>query len=53
MINRTTSISIVGGGIGGLVAAIALRKKGFAPIVYEKVPQIRPLVLGLFYRQMP
>lgn len=33
-------IAIVGGGIGGLTAALALRKYGFAPEVFEQAPAL-------------
>ncbi|HVF43221.1 MAG TPA: FAD-dependent monooxygenase [Pyrinomonadaceae bacterium] len=33
-------IVIVGGGIGGLAAALALRRAGFAPAVYERAPAL-------------
>ncbi len=33
-------IAIIGGGIGGLTAAIALRRFGFEPEVYEQAPEL-------------
>ena len=33
-------VVIVGGGIGGLAAALALRREGFAPEVYERAPAL-------------
>lgn len=33
-------IAIIGGGIGGLTAAIALRQLGFEPVVYEQAPAL-------------
>ena len=45
--NKTKSISIIGGGIGGLTLAIALQRKGFSVNVYEHAPQIKPLGAGL------
>jgi 2-polyprenyl-6-methoxyphenol hydroxylase-like FAD-dependent oxidoreductase len=33
-------IVIVGGGIGGLAAAVALRREGFEPAVYERAPAL-------------
>jgi 2-polyprenyl-6-methoxyphenol hydroxylase-like FAD-dependent oxidoreductase len=33
-------IVIVGGGIGGLALALALRREGFAPAVYERAPEL-------------
>ena len=40
-------IAIVGGGIGGLTAALALRQAGFHPTVYESTAEIRPLGVGI------
>lgn len=40
-------IAIIGGGIGGLCAAIALQQKGFDAQVYEKVPQLKALGAGI------
>ena len=34
------NIAIIGGGIGGLTAALALRQFGFAPEVYEQAPAL-------------
>ena len=33
-------IAIIGGGIGGLTAALALRQFGFAPEVFEQAPEV-------------
>lgn len=33
-------IVVVGGGIGGLAAALAMRREGFAPAVYERAPAL-------------
>jgi 2-polyprenyl-6-methoxyphenol hydroxylase-like FAD-dependent oxidoreductase len=33
-------VLIVGGGIGGLTAALALRREGFEPVVYERAPAL-------------
>jgi 2-polyprenyl-6-methoxyphenol hydroxylase-like FAD-dependent oxidoreductase len=33
-------IVIIGGGIGGLAAALALRREGFEPAVYERAPAL-------------
>src|ERR1044071_401935 len=35
-----TRVLIVGGGIGGLAAALALRREGFEPAVYERAPEL-------------
>jgi 2-polyprenyl-6-methoxyphenol hydroxylase-like FAD-dependent oxidoreductase len=40
-------VVIVGGGIGGLTAALALQARGIACQVLEAVPQIRPLGVGI------
>ncbi len=40
-------IAIVGAGIGGLVAALALIQRGFAVDVYEQAPELRELGAGL------
>ncbi|MEZ4827794.1 MAG: FAD-dependent monooxygenase [Bacteroidia bacterium] len=40
-------ILIIGGGIGGLCTAIALKNKGFEPVVYEKVPELKGLGAGI------
>ena len=44
---KAVSISIIGGGIGGLAAAIALLKKGFDVRVYERAQALRPIGAGL------
>jgi 2-polyprenyl-6-methoxyphenol hydroxylase-like FAD-dependent oxidoreductase len=38
---------IIGGGISGLCMAIALRKKGIAATVFERVPELREVGAGL------
>jgi 2-polyprenyl-6-methoxyphenol hydroxylase-like FAD-dependent oxidoreductase len=40
-------ILIAGGGIGGLTAAIALRRAGFQVQVHERAPEIREVGAGL------
>ena len=40
-------VLIVGGGIGGLTAALSLHAAGIAAEVYEAVPEIRPLGVGI------
>jgi 2-polyprenyl-6-methoxyphenol hydroxylase-like FAD-dependent oxidoreductase len=40
-------INIIGGGIGGLCTAIALRRKGFEVEVFENAPSIQPLGAGI------
>jgi 2-polyprenyl-6-methoxyphenol hydroxylase-like FAD-dependent oxidoreductase len=39
--------AIIGGGIGGLTAAIALRQVGVAAVVYERAPQMEEVGAGL------
>ena len=39
--------AVVGGGIGGLAAAIALRRAGWLVTVFERAPEPRPLGAGL------
>ncbi|HET7230225.1 MAG TPA: FAD-dependent monooxygenase [Longimicrobium sp.] len=41
-------VLIVGGGIGGLAAAIALRQRGFAPRLYEAAPELREVGAGIW-----
>ncbi|HET7461399.1 MAG TPA: FAD-dependent monooxygenase [Longimicrobium sp.] len=43
-----TDVVIVGGGIGGLAAAIALRRRGFAPRLYEAAPELREVGAGIW-----
>jgi 2-polyprenyl-6-methoxyphenol hydroxylase-like FAD-dependent oxidoreductase len=38
-----TTALIIGGGIGGLTAAVALRRKGVEAHVYEAAPELRPV----------
>ncbi|MGD9598743.1 MAG: FAD-dependent oxidoreductase [Steroidobacteraceae bacterium] len=40
-------IAIVGAGIGGLTAALALQRAGFRPTVYEQAPQLGEVGAGL------
>ena len=44
---KDTSIAIIGGGIGGLTAAIALCRQGFSPVVYEAASELRPIGAGI------
>ena len=39
--------AVVGGGIGGLAAAISLRRAGWSVTVFERAPELRPLGAGL------
>ncbi|MEH6361332.1 MAG: FAD-dependent oxidoreductase [Amylibacter sp.] len=43
----TLDIAIIGGGIGGLTAAIALHRKGFAVTLFEQAPEIGEVGAGL------
>jgi 2-polyprenyl-6-methoxyphenol hydroxylase-like FAD-dependent oxidoreductase len=43
----TLPILIAGGGIGGLAAALALRRAGFAVRICERAPEIREVGAGL------
>ncbi len=45
--SRNLRIAIIGGGIGGLAAACALRERGFEVDVYEKAPELREAGAGL------
>jgi len=46
-VSRTLRIAIVGGGIGGLTAACALRERGFEVDVYEKSAELKEVGAGL------
>jgi 2-polyprenyl-6-methoxyphenol hydroxylase-like FAD-dependent oxidoreductase len=41
------NIGIVGGGIGGIATAVALRQVGIDVVVYEKAPQLREVGAGM------
>jgi 2-polyprenyl-6-methoxyphenol hydroxylase-like FAD-dependent oxidoreductase len=41
------SIGIIGGGIGGVAAAVALRQAGIEATVYERAPQMREVGAGM------
>lgn len=41
------SIGIVGGGIGGVATAVALRQVGIDAVVYERAPQLREVGAGM------
>ncbi|WP_242926597.1 FAD-dependent monooxygenase [Pontibacter vulgaris] len=40
-------VIVIGGGIGGLCAAIALQKQGVETIVYEAAPELKPVGAGV------
>jgi salicylate hydroxylase len=40
-------IALIGGGIGGLVAAIALRERGFGPVVFEQAGELKEVGAGI------
>lgn len=44
---ETTRIAVVGGGIAGLGFALALKRQGLSCDVYESVPQVRELGVGI------
>jgi FAD-dependent urate hydroxylase len=44
---RGLKVVIVGGGIGGLTAGLALRGAGFEIELYERAPEIRPIGAGI------
>src|SRR5690348_13480567 len=44
---RAARIAVIGGGIGGLTAARALRQRGFEPIVYEAAPELKEIGAGV------
>lgn len=43
----TTDVAVVGGGICGLTAALALERRGWTPTVYEAASAYRPVGAGL------
>jgi 5-methylphenazine-1-carboxylate 1-monooxygenase len=45
--DRGTAIAVVGGGIAGLGFALALHQRGIACDVYESVPEVRELGVGI------
>jgi 2-polyprenyl-6-methoxyphenol hydroxylase-like FAD-dependent oxidoreductase len=45
--DRAKHAAVVGAGIGGLAAAVALRQAGWEATVYEAAPEVRPLGAGL------
>ena len=47
MAHRDTSIAVIGGGIGGLTAALSLLQEGFNVRVYEQAREFRELGAGI------
>jgi salicylate hydroxylase len=45
--DKTPSIAIIGGGIGGSAAALSLLKAGFDVQVYEQAPELREVGAGI------
>lgn len=46
-IDKNIKIAIIGGGIGGLAAGIALQKAGFKPHLYEQAPEFGEVGAGI------
>ncbi|MGA2714443.1 MAG: FAD-dependent monooxygenase [Bryobacteraceae bacterium] len=44
---HTLSIGIIGGGIGGVAAAVALHRAGIQATVYERAPELREVGAGM------
>jgi 2-polyprenyl-6-methoxyphenol hydroxylase-like FAD-dependent oxidoreductase len=44
---KARRIAIVGAGLGGLAAAIALRRQGFEVEVYEQAPELAEFGAGM------
>src|SRR5512140_1726019 len=47
MAQTSPRIAVVGGGIAGLAFALSLHQRGLACDVYESVPQVRELGVGI------
>jgi salicylate hydroxylase len=47
MVNALLRIGIIGAGIGGLTAAVALRRAGFEPHIYEQAPELTEVGGGI------
>src|ERR1700682_5159934 len=45
--DRTARIVVIGGGIGGLTVAHALRRRGFEVKVYEAAPELKEIGAGV------
>src|SRR5579862_8788633 len=46
-IQETLNVGIIGGGIGGVAAAVALHQAGIEATVYERAPELREAGAGL------
>ncbi|MDA0240976.1 MAG: FAD-dependent monooxygenase, partial [Proteobacteria bacterium] len=46
--SRTPKVAIIGGGIGGLAAALALHQRGIEVEVYEQSPEINEIGAGVY-----
>lgn len=47
MADTSLDIAIIGAGPAGLAAALRLHQRGFRPRIYETVPELKPLGVGL------
>ncbi len=47
MIDRDVSIAIIGAGLGGLTAALALQRAGFRPRIYEQAVVLGDVGAGI------
>ena len=47
MAANARQIVVIGAGIGGLAAALALQRRGFKVAVYERAPEIREIGAGV------
>ncbi|MFI6350437.1 FAD-dependent monooxygenase [Streptomyces sp. NPDC050560] len=47
MTSSSLDIAIVGAGPAGLAAALRLHQRGFRPRIYEAVPELKPLGVGI------
>ena len=45
--SKNINIAIVGGGIAGLALALGLKRKGLSCEIYESVPEIKELGVGI------
>ncbi len=45
--SRTPRVAVIGGGLGGAAAALALRRRGIEADIYERVPELAEIGAGL------